>query len=163
MMSKMLVEPARLFTVLVLVATVTIITLSCASQPKIEPYNPFKASSSYAEISGYSAGYMPGDGATFTIGLKNPTEQTIKGEFCLLLLDKEGVVAKLIDRRPYTLNKKSSFSSPEKVTFPGNLPEGPYGLALLLSDNFSSVTNIWIGNSTPQSGEPWPAITSCPE
>ena len=157
-----MLKPVGLLAILVL-AAVPVVSLSCMAQPEIEPYNFFKASSSYAEISGYSAGYSPEDSATFMIGLKNPTEQTIQGEFCLLLLDKEGVIAKLIDRRPYTLNKKSSFSSPEKVTFPSNLPEESYGLALLLPDNFSSVTNIWIGSGTPQSGGPWPEITSCPE
>ena len=111
-----------------------IITLSCTSQPESKPDNFFKASSSYVEISGYSAGYMPGDRATFTIGLKNPTEQTMQGEFCLLLLDKEGVLAKLIERHPYTLNKRAFFSSPEQVTFPSTLPEGT-----------------------------WPEISSCPD
>ncbi|MFX0202335.1 MAG: hypothetical protein ACFFCW_40025, partial [Candidatus Hodarchaeota archaeon] len=91
--SKILVNFFVLLTVLVLLAIVPINALSCTARPEIEPYNPFRASSSYVEISGYSAGYMPGDSATFTIALKNPTEQTVHGEFCLLLLDNEGVVA----------------------------------------------------------------------
>ena len=145
-MSKKSLKSALLLTVLVVLATMPTITLSCTSQPAIEPYNFFKASSNYAEISGYSAGYMPGDNATFTIGLKNPTEQKVQGEFCLLLLDREGVVAKIIERRPYALNKKSSFSSPEPVIFPSTLPEGPYGLALLVPEYDNLVVNIWVGS-----------------
>jgi len=162
-MSKIFIKSARLLAVLVLPAVVPITAFSCTSQPKSEPYNFFQTTSSYAGISGYSTGYMPGDNATFTIGLKNPTEQTIQYEFCLLLLDKEGVVAKLIDRRPYTVNPRSSFFPPEQITFPSTLQEGPYRLAFVLSDNFASVTTIWIGSGTPQSGGPWPEIKSCPD
>ncbi len=63
-MSRMLTKSTGLIAVLVL-AALPVITISCTSQPEVEPYNYFKASSNYAEISGYSAGFMPGDSATF--------------------------------------------------------------------------------------------------
>ena len=158
---KVAMNPKLLILTMIL-AMLSLVASGCISQRELEPRNPFRSSSEYAEISGYSAGYMPGDSATFDITIKNPSEQDVNGEFCLLLLDREGVVATLIEKRPFSLAPSGSFTTREEVKFPSNLNEGAYGLAFMVPSQTSFVITVWLGEDTSQVVGFWPEVSSCP-
>jgi hypothetical protein len=81
--------------------------------------------------SGYTEGYEPGAEAEFDVTIKNETDQTWRGRFCLQLLDRQlpQVIATL-EQRPFTLEPGVGFSDTITVRFPEGLGEGAYGLSL---------------------------------
>jgi len=81
--------------------------------------------------SGYTDGYEPGMEAEFDVTIKNETEETWRGRYCLQLLDRElpQVIATL-EQRPFTLEPGVGFSDTITVRIPEGLDEGAYGLSL---------------------------------
>jgi hypothetical protein len=80
---------------------------------------------------GYTEGYEPGAQAEFDITIKNETDRTWDGRYCLQLLDRQlpKVIATL-EQRAFTLEPGVGFSDIITVRFPDILDEGAYGLSL---------------------------------
>jgi hypothetical protein len=98
-----------------------------------EPFSARAESQDGAIIawSGYSAGYKPGMGAAFDITVKNQTDRTWHGRYCLQLLAGQShrVVASL-EQREFTVEPGIGFSHVITVSLPTDLSEGAYGLSL---------------------------------
>jgi len=81
--------------------------------------------------SGYTEGYKPGAEAEFDITIKNETDQTWLGRYCLQLLDRQWPkVIVTLEQRTFTLEPGVGFSDTITVRFPEGLSEGAYGLSL---------------------------------
>ena len=81
--------------------------------------------------SGYVEGYKPGSEESFDITIKNETDQTWRGRYCLQLLDRQlpRVIATL-EQRDFALASGMGFSDTITVQLPKDLEEGAYGLSL---------------------------------
>jgi hypothetical protein len=98
-----------------------------------EPFTARRESADGAivEWGGYTGGYEPGAEEEFSITIKNETEETWQGRFCLQLLDRQmPQVITTLEQRPFTLEPGVGFSNQITVQFPDNLSEGAYGLSL---------------------------------
>jgi hypothetical protein len=98
-----------------------------------EPFTARQESADGAivEWGGYTGGYKPGGEETFNITIRNETEETWQGQFCLQLLDRQmPQVITTLEQRPFTLEPGVGFSDQITVQFPDNLSEGAYGLSL---------------------------------
>jgi len=96
---------------------------------------------------GYTAGHRIGATSPFTVSLENVSERTEEVHFCLELLDREGVVAGLAQRR-YTLNPSMVLQTEVPGLFPDDIDTGAYGVALVVRDSLGSdagVVNVAVG------------------
>jgi hypothetical protein len=86
-----------------------------------EPFSARRESEDGAIVawSGYTAGYEPGAQAQFDITIKNETDQTWRGRYCLQLLDRQlpKVIATL-EQREFTLEPGVGFPDTITVRFP---------------------------------------------
>jgi hypothetical protein len=82
---------------------------------------------------GYTEGHQVGASSTFTVSLENVSRNEIRVRYCLSLLDREGVVAELAQKRQRVSPR---VSTDEEVTFrfPDDLAAGTYGLTLIVQD-----------------------------
>jgi hypothetical protein len=98
-----------------------------------EPFTARRESGDGAIVdwTGYTEGYKPGAEEEFNITIRNETEETWQGRFCLQLLARQipEVIATL-EQRGFTLEPGMGFSDQVTVQFPDNLNEGAYGLSL---------------------------------
>jgi hypothetical protein len=131
----------RSWTVLLLTIAV-LLAAGCAGRTSVpqtptrevrEPFSARTESKDGAVVawSGYTEGYEPGAEAEFDITIKNETDQSWRGRYCLQLLDRQlpKVVATL-EQREFTLDSGVGFSDTIAVRFPEGLGEGAYGLSL---------------------------------
>jgi hypothetical protein len=93
--------------------------------------------------SGYSEGYESGAEAEFDISIKNGTDQTWPGRYCLQLLDRQlpKVIATL-EQRNFTLTSGMGFADVLTVQFPMDLSEGAYGLSLAVRRSGRSMVDL---------------------
>jgi hypothetical protein len=93
--------------------------------------------------SGYTEGYEPGAEASFDITIKNETEETWQGQFCLQLLDRQmPQVITTLEQRPFTLQSGMGFSNQITVRFPDDLSAGAYGLSLTVRRSAGSMVDL---------------------
>jgi hypothetical protein len=98
-----------------------------------EPFSARRESHDGAIVawSGYTQGYEPGGKAEFDITIKNETDQSWHGRYCLQLLDPElpQVIATL-EQHGFILEPGLGFSDIITVQFPEDLGDGAYGLSM---------------------------------
>lgn len=106
--------------------------------PASQARQPFTASresenGTVVSWSGYQKGYQSGKTETFELTIKNQTDQTWNGRYCLLLLagDSPTVIADL-KQQGFTLDAGMGFSDTLEVTFPDDLESGAYGLSMVV-------------------------------
>lgn len=151
-----------------LVASALLIA-SCQQTPVSQeiPPDPFTTTWSLGgegrtfSISGDSAGHIADEQSEFQLILDNFSgDDPWQGEYCILLIDKEGVVKEVSYEHynvPAGLKTQSNFT----VEFPDGF-EGPLGLCVVIPQRASVVTTLWIGTSRTGDAGPWPNIKTCP-
>jgi hypothetical protein len=123
-------------TTLILLATNCGAGTDAAPTPMTETREPFAATRQSEDgaivgWSGYTEGYEPGAEASLDITIKNETEDSWEGRFCLQLLDRQmPQVITTLEQRPFTLEPGVGFSDQITVRFPEDLSQGAYGLSL---------------------------------
>ena len=81
--------------------------------------------------SSYTEGYEPGAEVEFDITIKNETDQTWRGRYCLQLLARHShEVIVTLEQRAFTLEPGVGFSDTITARLPADLDEGGYGLSL---------------------------------
>jgi hypothetical protein len=128
----------------VLVITTVLLIVGCGGPgvaertPTGEARQPFSARTESAEgaivaWSGYVDGYQSGAEEQFDITIKNGTDETWRGRYCLQLVGDQhpGVVATL-EQRPFTVESGVGFSESITVQLPGGVGEGAYALSLVV-------------------------------
>ena len=128
--------------VVVALTTLILLVTNCgagtdvAPTPMAETREPFAATRESEDgaivgWSGYTEGYEPGAEESFDITIRNETEDSWEGRFCLQLLDGQmPQVITTLEQRPFTLEPGVGFSDQITVRFPDDLSEGAYGLSL---------------------------------
>lgn len=102
--------------------------------------------------SGYTDGYQPGEETSFEIMIKNDTEQSWRGRFCLQLMaqDTASVVATLAQQE-IDLEPGMGFSDTLTVQMPQTLDPGGYGLSTVVRRPAGPMVDllpIQVGGST---------------
>jgi hypothetical protein len=156
MIKKFISWTIPLFTITALLAAGCGAPTSVPQTPTQEARQPFSArAESYdgaiVAWGGYTDGYEPGAEEEFDITIKNETEQTWHGRYCLQLLDRQlpKVIATL-EQRAFTLEPGVGFSDSITVRFPDVLDEGTYGLSLAVrrpADPMVDLVPIQIGET----------------
>lgn len=82
---------------------------------------------------GQATGHEVGGTSAFTISLENVSEDETPVRYCLSLLDQEGVVAELAQKR-HVVSSLTEFEEEVSVQFPDDLVAGTYGLVLVVED-----------------------------
>ncbi len=101
-----------------------------------------------AEMSGYTDGYRPGQQATIDVSLRNESNAEWESRYCLVLLDHDKTVAHLAQEE-FSLRPGESEPHTVAIQLPDPLPDGSYGLALVVPSRFSTTVTIWAGESKP--------------
>jgi hypothetical protein len=118
-----------------------------------EPFTARRESADGAIVDwgGYTEGYKPGGEEEFNITIRNETEETWQGRFCLQLLDRQmPQVITTLEQRPFTLEPGVGFSDQITVRFPDDLSEGAYGLSLAVrrdGDSMVDLVPVQVGES----------------
>lgn len=131
------------------------------------PSDPFTTTYSLGEegrrlsLSGSSAGHAAGKESEFQLRLDNRSgDDSWQGEYCILLLDSEGVV-KEIDHEQFEVPVGLETEEQVTVQFPEG-SAGPIGLCVVIPQRASVVTTLWVGEKGADSAGPWPDVSTCP-
>ena len=161
-MKRRIIKPGLLSIVAIaLVALLSSVIIAC-TEALVEPYDPFSVRLSYAELKGYTDGFMPGNTYEFDLTIRNDTEEQWQGQYCVFLVNQNDVVLKLGDDA-FTLSPQGSFTRKVQMALLADFEEGAYGLSLVVPDRGASVTTIHVGKDNDKAAGPWPDVTSCPE
>jgi hypothetical protein len=117
---------------------------------------------SYAELTGYTDGFIPGNTYEFELLIRNDTGESWQGRYCMFLVNDKEIVLH-IESEGFDLQPAGGLSRTVQMTVPEDYEDGAYGLTLLVSDRGASVTAIRIGEDTPQAAGPFLHVSSCPE
>jgi hypothetical protein len=117
---------------------------------------------SYAELTGYTDGFMPGNTYEFELSIHNAAREPWQGDYCMFLVNDKEIVFK-IESQSFDLQPGGGLSRTVQMAVPENFKDGAYGLTLLVPDRGASVTTIRIGENTPQAAGPFLHVSSCPE
>jgi len=139
----------KLWIALMLTVLLALLFVACTKEP-VKPYNPFKLDIGYAELTGYTDGFMPGNTYEFDLTIRNDTEEAWQGKYCLFLVDEKEIVLEIGGDRVL-------------MVVPDGFADGAYGLTLVIPDRGASVTTIRIGENLPQAVGPFLDVTTCPE
>lgn len=159
-------------TTLLVVCVLVLTLMGCGSaegegdQASVSLQDPFCSRWSLGEgficqITGYSVGHVAGHESEFKVTLENPTRETWHDSFCVLLVDKKGILETLA-KQQFHLEPSGMVEEIVRMEPSGDL-NGPYGLVLLIPGQGAQVTTIWIGESSQGNAGPWPLIFSCSE
>ena len=152
-----------LWIALMLAGLLSLSVMACATQPQpAKPYNPFTLGIGYAELTGYTDGFMPGNTYDFEMTIRNDTEETWQGKYCLFLVDEKEIVME-IGGDSFNLLQAGSLTRTVSMAVPEDFKDGSYGLTLVIPDRGASVTTIRIGENVPQAVGPFLDVISCPE
>lgn len=151
-----------------LLAVPVLLITGCQKAPATEiPPDPFTTTWDLGEegrtlsISGNSAGHVPGKESEFQIILDNVSgDDPWQGEYCILLVDGEGVV-KEINHEQYNVSVGIKKQEPFTVKFPEDF-EGPLGLCVVIPQRSTMITTLWVGTNRGGNAGPWPDIKTCP-
>lgn len=83
-----------------------------------------------------------------------------QGEYCVLLLDRNGVVQK-VTQRQYDVPAGLETHETITVQFPEGC-EGPLGLCVVVPERATVVSTVWVGTGRSGDAGPWPNIATCP-
>lgn len=112
-------------------------------------------------ISGDRTGHKAGVPSEFELMLDNlQGDGSWQGEYCVLLLDRYGVVEKVAHRQ-YDVPAGLKTSETITVHFPEDF-EGPLGLCVVVPERASVVSTLWVGADSTGDAGPWPNIATCP-
>jgi hypothetical protein len=111
------------------------------------------ADGSVVELQGYADGYRPGQEVSYGLRLQNGGEGGWQGRYCLLLLNEAGTLATLAGDT-FALQPGEGLETTLKCTLPEDLPDGEYGLALVIPDRLSSVITVTVGQVDSPAGPP---------
>jgi len=148
---------------LLLLIAFTVAVGGCQSVPVEEPIppDPFTVTSHLGEeqrtvtFRGDSAGHIAGQESLFYLRLiNNSKDEMWQADYCVLLLDTEGIVME-VECAPFYIQPKASIQKTIPVIFPENL-SGAYGISVLIPGRGESITTIWIGEKTNTGVGPWP-------
>jgi hypothetical protein len=145
---------------------------------KPEPTNPFHSrvvlgEGFIYEIEGFTHGHHPEYSSEFQVTFINPTQNVWPVEYCLLMLDRDGVVTTLLTGG-FEVAPDSQREESLAGMWAGKLAPAPYGLALVLPQRSSQVNTIWVGDEpgparvpgappdSPVVAGPWPVVAACP-
>jgi hypothetical protein len=120
----------------------------------------FVSENSFGKIEGYATGHEAGQSSAFEITIFDVPQETWQGEYCLLLVDEEGVVTQLVNR-PITLAGGEEYYRQLPAQFPATLEDGVYGIMLLVPVRGSVTRTIWIGESSEQAPDSWAEVSKC--
>jgi hypothetical protein len=110
-------------------------------------------------ISGNSAGHKPGEQSEFQLRLDNGAgTNSWQGQYRVLLVDEKGVVQKIKEEQ-FDLAAGAGEQKRVTVEFPPEF-EGPIGLGIVIPQQASIVTTLWVGEKVGNHAGPWPAIQS---
>ena len=151
----------KLWIALMLTVLLALLFVACTKEP-VKPYNPFKLDIGYAELTGYTDGFMPGNTYEFDLTIRNDTEEAWQGKYCLFLVDEKEIVLE-IGGDSFNLPQEGSFTRTVLMVVPDGFADGAYGLTLVIPDRGASVTTIRIGENLPQAVGPFLDVTTCPE
>ena len=110
---------------------------------------------------GNSHGHRPGSEARFDFSFSNNSPETWTGEYCLLLLNTDGVVT-TFGQADFSLQPGEGDSTSLQTNFPEDLVESPYGLALVIPGRLENTVTIYVGGARGESVATWPAQVGCP-
>jgi hypothetical protein len=130
-----------------------------------EPSNLFSLRSEsedgiLVEARSFATGYRPGDEFTFFLDVHNGSPGPWQADFCLVLVDREGVVATLIEDS-FSLQPGEGFGTMLVAEYPANIREGAYGLALVIPERMASTSTVYLGVDQNQTAGPF-AHPYCP-
>lgn len=130
------------------------------------PSDPFVATAEggdgiFVEFRGFSRGFHPGDEVAYNLDAHNGSGAAWQARYCLLLLDRAGVVANLA-QEDFSLRPDEGFGAMIVVSLPAALEPGAYGLRLLIPGRLGMDNTIYLGEATPASAGPWPEVAGCP-
>ena len=136
------------------------------SQDQDLPVDPFSArvegdDGILVTWNGNSRGYHPGSDSTFNLEMSNTGQEAWRGEYCLILLDKNGVVT-TFGQGDFNLQPGEGFSTSVQARFPEDLSESPYGLTLVIPGRLENSVTIYVGDARDKSVGGWPAQARCP-
>ncbi len=154
--------------IVVIVVVAVIVGARDPGTPPVIPPSPFNITWGLGEkhvvtFSGDSAGHIAGGQSEFILELDNRVadmDERWQGEYCVLLLDDEGVVMN-IEHQQFDIPGGLKTQAPIIVQFPADL-DGPYGLSVLIPGRGQSIQTIWIGEQQAISVGPWPVLDTCP-
>lgn len=106
------------------------------------------------ELSGNSRGHVPGGESAFDLRLVNQGQVTWSGEYCVQLVDKSGVLT-TFEQSDFSLEPGEALLQPLRLIFSNDLPEGAYGLGLVISERWANITTIYLGDGMDQAAGPW--------
>jgi len=136
------------------------------NQDQALPVDPFSArvegeDGILVSWNGYSRGHHPGSDSTFNLDISNAGQEAWSGEYCLILLDTNGVVTN-IGQGDFSLQPGEGFSTSVQASFSEELAESPYGLALVIPGRLENSVTIYVGDARGESVSAWPAQVRCP-
>ena len=73
-------KTGKLWIALMLAGLLSLSVMACTTQPT-QPYNPFTSGTGYAELTGYTDGFMPGNTYEFELTIRNDTEEPWQGNY----------------------------------------------------------------------------------
>ena len=151
----------KLWIPLILTGLLALSFMACAKEP-VKPYNPFTLGVGYAELTGYTDGFMPGNTYEFELTIRTDIEEPWQGNYCLFLVDEKEIVLEL-GGDSFNLSGAGSFTRTVSMAVPEDFADGAYGLTLVIPDRGASVTTIRIGENVPQARGSFFEVTSCPD
>jgi len=117
---------------------------------------------------GYSKGYQPRQDYMADLDFENGSNETWHGRYCVCLLDDQNVVATL-GQQDFTLDPGAAMGTPHTISFPDDLAEGAYALALVVHQPHGPIVNsvtIQVGDTTgvhrSQESATQAALAACP-
>ena len=146
---------------LAIAGTLSLSAIACSAE-LAEPHDPFTMRTNYAELTGYTDGFMLGNTYEFELSIRNDASGPWQGRYCMFLVDDKEIVLQ-IEGEDFDLQPAGGLSRTVQMTVPENFKEGAYGLTLLVPDRGASVTTIRIGGNTLQAAGPFLHVSSCPE
>jgi len=151
----------KLWIALILTGLLALSFMACTKEP-VKPYNPFTLGIGYAELTGYTDGFMPGNTYEFELTIRNDTEEPWQGKYCLFLVDEKEIVLEM-GGDSFNLLQAGSLTRTVSMAVPEDFADGAYGLKLVIPDRGASVTTIRIGENPPQPAGPFLDVNACPE
>lgn len=111
-------------------------------------------------LSGDSFGHRAGNRSSFELALDNRSEDAWKDEYCVLLVDTNGVATEVthqgLDLSPGVFAQRTI-----SVDFPEHF-DGPYALVVLVPGSGALASTIHVGDGDDEGPVQWVVPTSCP-
>lgn len=97
-------------------------------------------------LAGDSGGHNAGEESTFEVTARNATDEAWRDGYCLLLVDKDTVQSRLAHGQ-ISLAPQAGVADKIRVTLPDGVPDGDYGLVLLVPGRGTLAATVHVGTS----------------